>query len=269
MFEAIQYNDDEEVQGRLFQVVDGAVDQSHLMELLRKRQLTNETMPEARVEELRLEMERAEAQRLQPHHIQSFFVEAFTRLGGKIKRREEGRWEVTHVPFDVRERDRQIGRGIPLQKKYERICFEKDKIHQQPVAAFVYPGHPLLEAVIDLVREQNGHLMKQGAVLVDDTDDGTDVSVLFLLEHSVQDGRQNQSGKPNIISQKLQFASIDSVSQVTNAGIAPHLNLRPATDVEIDLVNPELNAEWLRKDLEKMAVQFATVELAQSPCCRG
>ena len=264
LFEAIQYNDDEEVQGRLFQVVDGAVDQSHLMELLRKRQLTNDTMPEARVEELRLEMERAEAQRLQPHHIQSFFVEAFTRLGGKIKRREEGRWEVTHVPFSVRERDRQIGRGIPLQKKYERICFEKDKINQQPVAAFVYPGHPLLEAVIDLVREQYGHLMKQGAVLVDDTDHGTDVSVLFLLEHSVQDGRQNQAGKPNIISQKLQFASIDSVSQVTNAGIAPHLNLRPATADEIDLLNFELKADWLRKDLEKMAVQFATVELAQA-----
>ncbi len=186
LFEAIQYNDDEEVQGRLFQVVDGAVDQSHLMDLLKKRQLTNDTMPEARVEELRLEMERAEAQRLQPHHVQSFFVEAFSRLGGKIKRREEGRWEVTHVPFSVRERDRQIGTGIPLQKKYERICFEKDKINQQPVALFVYPGHPLLEAVIDLVREQNGHLMKQGAVLVDDTDDGVDVSALFLLEHSVQ-----------------------------------------------------------------------------------
>ena len=122
----------------------------------------------------------------------------------------------------------------------------------------------MLEAVIDLVREQNGHLMKQGAVLVDDTDDGTDVSVLFLLEHSVQDGRQNQSGKPNVISQKLQFASIDSSSQVYSAGIAPHLNLRPATDDEIDLVHSELNAEWLRKDLEKMAVQFATVELAQA-----
>ena len=264
LFEAIQYNDDEEVQGRLFEVVDGAVDQSYLMELLKKRQLTNDTMPEAHVEELRLEMERAEAQRLQPHHIQSFFAEAFKRLGGKIKKREEGRWEVTHVPLIVRDRDRQIGRGIPLQKKYERICFEKDKINQQPVASFVYPGHPLLEAVIDLVREQNGHLMKQGAVLVDDTDNGTDVSVLFLLEHSVQDGRQSQSGKPNNISQRLQFASINSVNQVTNAGIAPHLNLRPATTDEIDLVNSELNAEWLRKDLEKAAVQFATIELAQS-----
>lgn len=263
LFEAIQYNEDEEVRARIFQTVDGAVDQSHLLHLLQKRQLTSDTMPEARVQELRIEMERAEAQRLQPHHIQSFFVEAFQRLGGQIKRREEGRWEIKHVPLSVRERDRQIGTGAPLQKKYERICFEKDKINQQPVAAFVYPGHPLLDAVISLVREQNEHLMKQGAVLVDDTDEGTDVSALFLLEHSVQDGRTMSSGNPNVISQKLQFAAIDKQGRVTNAGIAPHLNLRPATAEEINAVEGPLNADWLRSDLEKKVTQFATVELAQ------
>ena len=123
LFEAIQYGEQEEVKSRLFEAVDGAVDQSHLLKLLQKRQLTSDTMPEARVQELRLEMERAEAQRLQPHHIQSFFVEAFRQLGGQINRREEGRWEIKHVPLSVRERDRQIGSGAPLQKKYERICF--------------------------------------------------------------------------------------------------------------------------------------------------
>lgn len=263
LFEAIEYGEQEEVKARLFEAVDGAVDQSHLLNLLQKRQLTSDTMPEARVQELRLQMERAEAQRLQPHHIQSFFIEAFGRLGGRIKQREEGRWEITHVPLSVRERDRQVGSGAPLQKKYERICFDKAKINQQPVAAFVYPGHPLLDAVISLVREQNDHLMKQGAVLVDDTDDGTDVTALFLLEHSVQDGRITSSGKPNVISQKLQFASIDEAGNVTNAGIAPHLNLRPAKRDEIECVEDLLHAEWLGSDLEKKVSQFATVELAQ------
>ncbi|WP_170364044.1 helicase-related protein [Ruegeria arenilitoris] len=263
LFEAIQYNEDEEVRARIFQTVDGAVDQSHLLHLLQKRQLTSDTMPDARVQELRLEMERVEAQRLQPHHVQSFFAEAFQRLGGQLKRREEGRWEIKHVPLSVRERDRQIGTGAPLQKKYERICFEKDKINQQPVASFVYPGHPLLDAVISLVREQNDHLMKQGAVLVDDTDEGMEISALFLLEHSVQDGRAINSGNPNVISQKLQFAAIDKVGQVANAGIAPHLNLRPATSEEIKAVESPLNANWLRSELEKKVTQFATVELAQ------
>ncbi|WP_121632045.1 helicase-related protein [Tropicibacter alexandrii] len=264
LFDAIQYGEQDEVKARLFQTVDGAVDQSHLLQLLQKRQLTSDTMPEARVQELRLEMERADAQRLQPHHIQSFFVEAFERLGGQIKRREEGRWEIKHVPLSVRERDRQIGTGAPLQKKYERICFEKNKINQQPVAAFVYPGHPLLDAVISIVREQNDHLMKQGAVLIDDTDDRSDVSALFLMEHSVQDGRPNALGKPNVISQKLQFAMINEAGDVSNAGIAPHLSLRPATAQETKSVQDLLNAEWLRTDLEKKVVQFATVELAQA-----
>src|SRR3546814_13910759 len=100
-----------------------------LLELLQRRALTNDTMPEAKVEELRLEMERAEAQRLQPHHVQSFFVEAFQHLGGKMKRREEGRWEITHVPVRIRERDRQNGTGAPIHTKYERIVLQKGRIH--------------------------------------------------------------------------------------------------------------------------------------------
>lgn len=262
LFEAIQYGEQDDVKARLFQTVDGVVDQSHLLELLKKRQLTSDTMPEARVQELRLDMERADAQRLQPHHVQSFFKEAFQRLGGKIKAREDGRWEITHVPLKVRERDRQIGSGAPLQKKYERICFEKSKINQQPVASFVYPGHPLLDAVISIVREQNDHLMKQGAVLVDDTDYGTDIAALFLLEHSVQDGRPARAGDATVISQKLQFASINQAGTVSNAGIAPHLNLRPASTEEIASIRDLLDDDWLRTDLEKRVVQFATLELA-------
>ncbi|WP_417273891.1 protein NO VEIN domain-containing protein [Celeribacter halophilus] len=263
LLEAIQYNDDEDVKARLYNAVDGAVDQSHLLTLLQKRQLTNDTMPAAQVQELRIAMEKAEAQRLQPHHIQSFFVEAFQRLGGQIKRREEGRWEITHVPLIIRERDRQIGRGAPIQKKYERICFEKSKINQQPVAAFVYPGHPLLDAVISIIREQNDHLMKQGAVLVDDTDEGTAVEALFLLEHSVQDGRSGHAGNANIVSQKLQFATVNQAGEIHDAGIAPHLNLRAATPEEIASVQPEISAPWLTADLEKRVVQYATIELAQ------
>ena len=263
LFEAIQYGEREEVKAKLFQVVDGAVDQQHLLDLLERRALTNDTMPPSKVQELRLEMERAEAQRLQPHHIQSFFIEAFQTLGGQVKKREDGRWELTHVPVVIRERDRQIGSGAPIQKKYERICFEKSKINQQPVAAFVCPGHPLLEAVISLVREQYDHLMKTGAVLVDETDAGEEISAIFLLEHSVQDGRITSTGKPHTISEKLQFASIGPTGEAVNAGIAPHLNLRPAKAEEIHLVHDLLDADWLRSDIEKTAINYATIDLAQ------
>lgn len=263
LFEAIQYGEQPEVKARLLEAVDGAVDQGHLIQLLERRALTNDTMPAARVQELRLEMEKAEAQRLQPHHIQSFFVEAFKHLGGQIKRREEGRWEITHVPVALRERDRQVGAGAPVQKKYERICFEKSKINQQPVAAFVCPGHPLLEAVISLVRERYDHLMKQGAVLIDDTDFGEEIQALFLLEHRVRDGRTSSTGNPHVISEKLQFAAVGKDGKVADAGIAPHLNLRPATTEDLELVDDILSEAWLTSELEKNAVNYATIELAQ------
>jgi superfamily II DNA or RNA helicase len=263
LFQAIQYGEREDVRARLFQTVDGAVDRAHLLALLERRALTNDSMPQARVHELRLEMERAEAQRLQPHHVQSFFLEAFQRLGGQIKAREEGRWEITHVPLDVRERDRQIGSGAPVQKKYERICFDKAFINQQPVAAFVAPGHPLMESVISVVREKHGDLMKRGAVLVDETDDGDQVRALFMLQHAVLDGRPGAAGRAHVISEKLQFAALGPDGQVSDAGIAPHLNLRPARPEEVDQAAAALNADWLRVDLERTAVRFATMELAQ------
>jgi superfamily II DNA or RNA helicase len=263
LFQAIQYGEREDVKAYLFRQVDSAVDQSHLVELLRRRALTNDTMPAAKVEELRLEMERAEAQRLQPHHIQSFFVEAFQHLGGRLKRREEGRWEVTHVPVRIRERDRQIGTEAPIQKQYERICFDKSLINQQPVAAFICPGHPLLDAVISLIREQYEAIMRQGAILVDETDPGDALSAIFLLEHTVQDGRTTSAGKPHVISQRLQFAAINKAGQAVNAGIAPHLNLRPATAEEVDSVRDLLGEDWLTSELEKTAIRFATVDLAQ------
>ena len=263
LFEAIQYGEQEEVKTRLFRKVDGVADQDHLIRLLQRRALTNDNMPEAMVEELRLEMERAEAQRLQPCHVQSFFIEAFRHLGGRLKRREEGRWEITYVPGNIRERDRQIGTGAAIHRRYERICFEKKRINEQPVATFVYPGHPLLEAVISILREKYGSLMRQGAIFVDETDTGDELSTVVLLQHGVQDARPTATGKPHIISERLQFAAIRKDGTVIDAGIAPHLNLRPIRPDEVALLSDRLNDKWLRNDLERTAIEFATANLAK------
>jgi hypothetical protein len=133
-------------------------------------------------------MERAEARRLQPHYIESFFHEAFRLLGGSAKQRETRRYEVTHVPAPVRNRDRLIGIGEPVLPRYERIAFEKSLVAPpgQPLAAFVCPGHPLLDSVIDLTLERHRDLLKRGAVLVDERDAGTRPRVLFYIEHTIQ-----------------------------------------------------------------------------------
>lgn len=77
------------------------------------------------VNAIREQMERAQARRLQPHFISAFFREAFTLLGGRISEREKGRFEVTHVPGILKERDRLIGRRDPVLDRYARVTFEK------------------------------------------------------------------------------------------------------------------------------------------------
>ncbi len=121
-----------------------------------------------------------------------------------------------------------------------------------------------MNATISVLRERYDQLLKQGAVLVDESDDRQDVTALFLLEHAVQDARKNANDLPHVVSQKLQFATVDKHGTVLNAGIAPHLNLRPASETEITLVTELLNESWLSDNLEQTAVNYATLEMAQS-----
>ena len=263
LWEAIQYGEREDVRAKLDEAIDG-VNIDHINKIMKDKKLTNDVMPASSVQDIRVDMERAEAQRLQPHHIQSFFMQAFTHLGGKIKPREDGRYEIINVPVRIRDRGRLMGIGTPLGKAYERICFSKDHINQQPVAEFVCPGHPLLEAVISLIKEQYGHLLRQGAVMVDESDMSESLQAVFLIEHEIHDGRKTSSGMPQTVSKKLQFARLSSTGEVTDGGLAPHLNLRTLTDEEASLMESELSADWLQGAIEDRIKQFAVINLAQS-----
>ncbi|MGO9101058.1 MAG: DEAD/DEAH box helicase, partial [Mycobacterium sp.] len=94
---AIRYGDDPEVQERMHQVVDATVSEG-LPELLKERALAADHLGQADLEVLRAEMDEARARRLQPHYIELAFKAAFTRLGGRIAKRERGRYEIAHVP---------------------------------------------------------------------------------------------------------------------------------------------------------------------------
>jgi hypothetical protein len=178
-----------------------------------------------------------------------------------VSRREAGRWEITRVPGPLRERDRLIGIGEPALERYERICFEKDKINQPPVVAFICPGHPLLDATMDLVLERYRELLKRGAVLVDEADDGDEMRALFYLEHAVQDGRAGRDGQQQIVSQRLQFVEIDARGRTTDAGPAPYLDYRPVEDAERPTIGPAINAPWLSANLEAKIIGHAIAHL--------
>lgn len=263
LIEAIRYGDRPDIKARLDQVVSDRLDQGRLRELLEERALARDSMDASKVQEIRQEMERAEARKLQPHFIASFFLEAFQRLGGTIRQREPKRYEITHVPAVIRNRDRLIGAGEPILRRYERICFEKHLINVpgKPMAAFVCPGHPLLDATLDLSLERHRDLLRQGAILVDETDPGESVRALVYLEHSIQDARTDRDGRRRVVSRRMQYVEISATDETRGAGYAPYLDYRPLEEAEKPLVESVLGSLALRNDLESKATSYAIAHL--------
>jgi superfamily II DNA or RNA helicase len=261
LIEAIRYGDQPEVRARLTKAVESGVDRPHLQELIEDRALAHDAMDSSRVAGIREEMERAEARRLQPHYIESFFLEAFKRLGGAARQREPRRYEITHVPAPVRNRDRQIGTGDAVLSRYERVVFEKDLIapQGQPLGAFVCPGHPLLDAALDLVLERHRDLMKRGTVLVDERDFGTSPRVLFTMEHGIQDASRLPYGERRTIARRMLYVEMDADHNTRHVQYAPYLDYRPLADGEPSLEDVLNRPEcvWISKDLEQKAQGYA------------
>jgi superfamily II DNA or RNA helicase len=263
LIEAIRYGDRPEVKARLNQVVADRLEQDRLRELIEERALARDSMDASKVQKIREDMERMEARKLQPHFIASFFLEAFQRLGGTIRQREPRRYEITNVPAMIRSRDRQIGIGDPILQRYERVCFEKDliSISDKPMAAFICPGHPLLDATIDLMLERHRDLLRQGALLVAPNDPGEDIRALVYLEHAIQDAHTASDGRRRVVSRQMQYVEIESNGQAYSAGYAPYLDYRPLEENEKPLVEPIINQLELREQIESKATGYAIAHL--------
>ena len=246
-------------------MLDHALDRGHLQELLEERALAHDAMDASRVQRIREDMERAEARRLQPHYIESFFLEAFQRLGGTAKQREPRRYEITHVPAPVRNRDRLIGIGEPVLPRYERIAFEKSLVapQGQPLAAFVCPGHPLLDSVIDLTLERHRDLLKRGAVLVDERDSGTQPRVLFYLEHAIQDAGLTRAGERRVVSKRMLYVELDADGATRHVHYAPYLDYRPLATGEpgVDAILDRPECAWITRELEQKAQGYAVAHV--------
>ena len=265
LLDAIRYGEQPEVRARLNTAMDNTLERGKLQALLEERALAQDAMDARRVHRIREDMERAEARRLQPHYVESFFLEAFQRLGGTARQRETRRYEVTHVPATVRGRDRLIGIGAPVLSRYERIAFDKPLVapRGQPSAAFVYPGHPLLDSVIDLTLERHRDLLKRGAALVDDRDEGTEPRVLFYLEHAIQDASLTRAGDRRVISRRMLYVEIDADGTARHLRYAPYLDYRPLTedDPGLDYILDRPECGWIDRDMEGRARGYAIAEV--------
>jgi superfamily II DNA or RNA helicase len=267
LIQAIRYGDDPIVRERLIKKVESDFDTSKLKEIISRNALCEEVMDEKRLFAIKEEMEKAEARKLQPYFIKAFFNQSFQQLGGELRSREEGRYEISHVPAIIRERDRQISgrdrRNLdPVLRKYERICFEKQHLRlinraNSPMASLIHPAHPLMQSITDIVLEQHRNKLKQGAILIDPNDMSISPKMLFMIDHSIKEGRD-----PSLIaSRRMQFVEIDSTGNALNAGWAPHLDLEPISQEDLELIDDVLEGDWINKDLEQVAISYASTNI--------
>ena len=283
LIEAIRYGDLPETRAKLEEIVTNRLNRDRLQELLSEKVLARNAMDITKIQRIREEMERAEARKLQPHFIGSFFIEAFQYLGGVIRQREPKRYQISNVPALIRNRGRQIGTREPILTRYERICFDKDLISVpgKPLAAFICPGHPLLDATIDLTLERHRDVLKQGSVLVDENDPSEEVRILVTLQHSIQDAKTDLSGKSGcdryvvsrhiarapsrrIVSRRMQYVEIildEEKTTIRNAGYAPYLDYRPLSEAEQTIVEAFLEKSNLPTDTETEATRYAISQI--------
>ncbi len=264
LIEAIRYGDRPDVRARLNQVIDAKVGEG-LDKLIAERAAHAQIFDAADIKRWRARMDEANARRLQPHYIRAFFLEAFKQLGGRIAEREAGRYEIRHVPADIRDHDRAAGTApAPVLPRYERVTFDRELITAggRPRADLLAPGHPLLDAVTGLITERHGTLLKQGAILIDRHDPATEPRLLVAVTHEITDGHD----PARTVSKRFGFAEIDAPTTETPAheahaaGEARYLDYEPPSDTERNLLSPLISAPWLSAGTEAIALDWAVTE---------
>ena len=212
LIDAIRYGELPETKANMEKVIDASVARG-IDELLAERALASDAMQQADIAQLRALMDEARARRLQPHYIEGAFRAAFTRLGGKIRRREKGRFEITHVPAQLR----TIGRG-PISTRYDRVTFDIERVLDATGARaeLLAPGHPLHDAVTDHTIIQWRQTLERGTVLVSPT-----VQEPRLLVGVIE---EIADATDAAVARRFSYAFVDEHGTIEAAGPAPYLD---------------------------------------------
>ena len=262
LLEAIRYGQTPEAKARMNEKVAAVLDTERLREIIRRNTLVEQAMTPEMLYAIKEEMDKAEARKLQPCFVRAFFKAAFEYVGGQIRTREMGRFEIPNVPQCIRENDRVVAQSrTAIAKKYARICFEKQQIRPSnavQAATFVHPGHPLMHSLTDYILLQKRTLLKPGTVMVDPVDDGITPSLLFMIDHSVR-----ESDGDKLVSRRLQFVRMLPDGTAQNAGWAPHLDLTDPTPDALVLADAIKKQSWINQDLDSKAIQYAAANMVQ------
>ena len=264
LIEAIRHGDNPAVLARMEQVIDSEIG-DRVEQILREQALAPETLAASGLQEIRHRMELAKARKLQPGFVEAFFKAALAHLGGRVARREQGRFQVNRVPATLRSPEREAQALGQVHTRYERIAFDKALVEGpegKPRAELVAPGHPLLSSLIDTVLERHGDTLTRGATLIDETDEDPTPRVLVYLDHAIVDGRLDRSGARRTVSRRFQFVEVAEDGSVTDPGADPYLNYRKPASAEEPLIRAGVDPGWADEGVDRVARNWAIANLA-------
>ena len=249
LLDAIRYGERDDVKAKMHEVIDHKVADG-LKELLDERALASDHLADADLAKLRAAMDEARARRLQPHYIELAFKAAFTRLGGRIAKRERGRYEIANVPAQIRASKYQ-----PIATKYDRVAFDLDHVHSEELARadLLAPGHPLHDAVMDEAIRHFGGTLNSGTVLVSATLEEPHLLVGVVEEVADAAGAA--------VSRRFGYAYVDRLGTVTPAGPAPYLDCVAAPDTPA--VAGARQSPWLADAEDRATSWIITTQLPE------
>jgi hypothetical protein len=102
------------------------------------------------------------------------------------------------------------------------------------------------------VLDRYGKFLKEGSVLIDASEDAVVPYLLFLMEHTIEEGNP-KIAKRQIASRRIHFIKVNPDGEASFAGWAPHLDLRPATDGEVQTSKALFTQSWLSQGAEEIA----------------
>lgn len=170
----------------------------------------------------------AEENRLMPEYIEDYFLRAFRKFGGNIKKVGDY-YKVESVPFELRRYNDDYSFKSAygkVYKNYSKVTFDKQVAKDHSDYEYIAPGHPLLEAVNQKVLEE--HAKKSGAIAIFGDETNTREGVLWFIEGEVTDGTGAIAGK------RVFCIYQNTRGEVSKVNPSILWDLKPLNNIEID-----------------------------------
>jgi SNF2 family DNA or RNA helicase len=192
--------------------------------------------------------EKAKENRLIPEYVEEFFKRAFEKIGGKFSIRKDGFIRIDAIPYEIKKIADDFNfktRYGSIVNSYPKVTFDKEKAFKNPDAEFISFGHPLLEALIELINKNYLDELQKGAIFEDPS--GRYNGIIWFFEGEVKDGRGNIAGKKimaiydngkeiNIVNPSIiwDFIPVDNTTTLESKTLIP--DQKRASEYAIELV---------------------------------